>query len=87
MQKKVLEHFLKGKNIIYILKLYIIITIHNMLYLLFYRPVPTKLDYAVYNAVSTLLNPITYPNIYRWQHDMQLAMKRDLHRYQSLLYL
>uniref|UniRef100_V9IHF3 Uncharacterized protein n=1 Tax=Apis cerana TaxID=7461 RepID=V9IHF3_APICE len=50
-------------------------------------PVPTKLDYAVYNAVSTLLNPITYPNIYRWQHDMQLAMKRDLHRYQSLLYL
>ncbi|XP_061932275.1 ankyrin repeat and LEM domain-containing protein 2 isoform X1 [Apis cerana] len=43
-------------------------------------PVPTKLDYAVYNAVSTLLNPITYPNIYRWQHDMQLAMKRDLHR-------
>ncbi|XP_043801025.1 ankyrin repeat and LEM domain-containing protein 2 homolog isoform X2 [Apis laboriosa] len=43
-------------------------------------PVPTKLDYAVYNAVSTLLNSITYPNIYRWQHDMQLAMKRDLHR-------
>ncbi|XP_031772496.1 ankyrin repeat and LEM domain-containing protein 2 [Apis florea] len=43
-------------------------------------PVPTKLDYAVYNAVSTLLNSITYPNIYRWQHDMQLTMKRDLHR-------
>ncbi|CAD1470093.1 unnamed protein product, partial [Heterotrigona itama] len=42
-------------------------------------PVPTKLDHAVYNAVSTSLNSITYPNIYRWQHDMQLAMKRDLH--------
>lgn len=57
-----------------------------MLYL-FYRPVPTKLDYAVYNAVSTLLNSITYPNIYRWQHDMQLTMKRDLHRYQFLILL
>ncbi|XP_060830674.1 ankyrin repeat and LEM domain-containing protein 2 [Bombus pascuorum] len=46
-------------------------------------PVPTKLDHAVYNAVSTSLNSITYPNIYRWQHDMQLAMKRDLHRKNS----
>ncbi|XP_033351446.1 ankyrin repeat and LEM domain-containing protein 2 [Bombus vosnesenskii] len=47
-------------------------------------PVPTKLDHAVYNAVSTSLNSITYPNIYRWQHDMQLAMKRDLHRKNSI---
>ncbi|XP_043516766.1 ankyrin repeat and LEM domain-containing protein 2 isoform X1 [Frieseomelitta varia] len=47
-------------------------------------PVPTKLDHAVYNAVSTSLNSITYPNIYRWQHDMQLAMKRDLHRKNSM---
>ncbi|XP_071860212.1 ankyrin repeat and LEM domain-containing protein 2 isoform X1 [Bombus fervidus] len=50
-------------------------------------PVPTKLDHAVYNAVSTSLNSITYPNIYRWQHDMQLAMKRDLHRYRSFIFL
>ncbi|XP_033321054.1 ankyrin repeat and LEM domain-containing protein 2 isoform X1 [Megalopta genalis] len=38
---------------------------------------PTKLDYAVYYAVLSPINSTTYPNIYRWQQDMQLAMKRD----------
>lgn len=41
---------------------------------------PTKLDYAVYNAVPSIMSTV-YPNIYRWQHDMQLVMKRDLSRY------
>ncbi|XP_053995759.1 ankyrin repeat and LEM domain-containing protein 2 homolog [Hylaeus anthracinus] len=41
--------------------------------------VATKLDYAVYNAVPSVMST-TYPNIYRWQHDMQLVMKRDLSR-------
>ncbi|XP_076664175.1 ankyrin repeat and LEM domain-containing protein 2 [Andrena cerasifolii] len=40
--------------------------------------VPTKLDYAVHNAVSSFINCATYPNIYRWQHDMQLSMKRGI---------
>ncbi|XP_076767154.1 ankyrin repeat and LEM domain-containing protein 2 isoform X1 [Xylocopa sonorina] len=47
-------------------------------------PAPTKLDYAVYNAVSTSLNSTTYPNIYLWQHDMQLAMTCDLHRINNM---
>ncbi|XP_039313220.1 ankyrin repeat and LEM domain-containing protein 2 isoform X4 [Solenopsis invicta] len=38
---------------------------------------PTKLDYAVYNALSSAICPDAYPCIYRWRHDMQLAMKRD----------
>ncbi|XP_071645342.1 ankyrin repeat and LEM domain-containing protein 2 [Temnothorax longispinosus] len=38
---------------------------------------PTKLDYAVYNALSSVICPDTYPYIYRWRHDMQLAIKRD----------
>ncbi|CAK9809848.1 Ankyrin repeat and LEM domain-containing protein 2 [Anthophora quadrimaculata] len=42
--------------------------------------VPTQLDYAVYNAVSTSINSTIYPNIYHWQHNMQLAMQRDIHR-------
>ncbi|XP_076230807.1 ankyrin repeat and LEM domain-containing protein 2 isoform X1 [Calliopsis andreniformis] len=45
--------------------------------------VPTKLDYAVYNALSAI-NSITYPNIYRWQHDMQLIIKRDSNRTQNI---
>ncbi|CAL7945140.1 unnamed protein product [Xylocopa violacea] len=47
-------------------------------------PVPTKLDYAVYNAVSTSLNSTIYPNIYLWQHDMQLAMACDIHRINNM---
>lgn len=40
--------------------------------------VPTKVDYAVYNAVSSSsIDCNTYPNIYRWRHEMQLVMKRD----------
>ncbi|XP_034195040.2 ankyrin repeat and LEM domain-containing protein 2 [Osmia lignaria lignaria] len=46
--------------------------------------IPMKVDYAVYNAVSSSINPVTYPNIYRWQHDMQLVMKHDLHRTNNL---
>ncbi|XP_076302481.1 ankyrin repeat and LEM domain-containing protein 2 [Lasioglossum baleicum] len=41
---------------------------------------PTKVDYAVYYAVPSSIKSTTYPNIYRWQQDMQLAMKRDPHR-------
>ncbi|KAK2586506.1 hypothetical protein KPH14_011401 [Odynerus spinipes] len=38
---------------------------------------PTRIDYAVYNAVSPCIDRTTYPNIYRWRHEMQLAVKRD----------
>ncbi|XP_029174873.1 ankyrin repeat and LEM domain-containing protein 2-like [Nylanderia fulva] len=44
---------------------------------------PTKLDYAVYNAVLSTIDPDTYPYIYRWRHDMQLAMQRDPHRFNN----
>ncbi|XP_076628360.1 ankyrin repeat and LEM domain-containing protein 2 [Colletes latitarsis] len=40
---------------------------------------PTKQDYAVHNAVPSITST-AYPNIYRWQHNMQLVMKRDLPR-------
>ncbi|KZC10098.1 PREDICTED: ankyrin repeat and LEM domain-containing protein 2 [Dufourea novaeangliae] len=40
----------------------------------------TKLDYAVYYALPPSIKSVTYPNIYRWQHDMQLVMNRDLQR-------
>ncbi|KAG7203827.1 hypothetical protein KM043_013840 [Ampulex compressa] len=43
-------------------------------------PVPTKLDDAVYNAVPSSVSCTAYPNIYRWRHDVQLAMKRDSRR-------
>jgi len=46
-----------------------------------FRSSPTKLDYAVYNALSSVICPNTYPCIYLWRHDMQLAMKRDPYRY------
>ncbi|KAG5321554.1 ANKL2 protein, partial [Acromyrmex heyeri] len=42
---------------------------------------PTKLDYAVYTALSFTICPDTYPYIYHWRHDMQLAMKRDPYRF------
>ncbi|XP_011632418.1 ankyrin repeat and LEM domain-containing protein 2 isoform X3 [Pogonomyrmex barbatus] len=42
---------------------------------------PTKLDYAVYNALSSVICSETYPYIYRWRHDMRLAMNRDPYRY------
>ncbi|XP_036149311.1 ankyrin repeat and LEM domain-containing protein 2 isoform X2 [Monomorium pharaonis] len=38
---------------------------------------PSDSDYAVYNALSSVICPETYPCVYRWRHDMQLAMKRD----------
>ncbi|XP_011883163.1 PREDICTED: ankyrin repeat and LEM domain-containing protein 2 [Vollenhovia emeryi] len=44
---------------------------------------PTKLDYAVYNALSTAIGPDTYPHIYRWRHDMQLVMQRDPCRFNA----
>ncbi|KAI4489487.1 hypothetical protein M0802_011099 [Mischocyttarus mexicanus] len=40
--------------------------------------VPTKIDYAVYNAVSSSIDVNKYPNIYRWRHEMQLVMKREM---------
>ncbi|KAF7397844.1 hypothetical protein HZH68_009066 [Vespula germanica] len=43
--------------------------------------IPTRIDYAVYNAVSPSVDPDTYPNIYRWRHEMQLIMKRDRHSF------
>ncbi|KMQ97722.1 ankyrin repeat and lem domain-containing protein 2 [Lasius niger] len=45
---------------------------------------PTKLDHAVYNALSSMIYPDTYPYIYRWRHDMQLAMQRDPHRFTNM---
>ncbi|XP_012219724.1 ankyrin repeat and LEM domain-containing protein 2 [Linepithema humile] len=42
---------------------------------------PTKLDYAVYNALSTAISPDTYPHIYYWRHDMKLVIKRDPNRF------
>ncbi|KYN01665.1 PREDICTED: ankyrin repeat and LEM domain-containing protein 2 [Cyphomyrmex costatus] len=42
---------------------------------------PTKLDYAVYNALSSMICSDTYPYVYHWRHDMQLAMKRDPYRF------
>lgn len=47
----------------------------------FFRSSPTKLDHAVYNALSSTIYPDIYPYIYRWRHDMQLVIKRDPHRY------
>ncbi|XP_011699616.1 PREDICTED: uncharacterized protein LOC105456929, partial [Wasmannia auropunctata] len=44
---------------------------------------PTKLDYAVYNALSSAICPDTYPYIYRWRHDMQLALKHDPCRFNT----
>ncbi|KAL6268130.1 hypothetical protein P5V15_001221 [Pogonomyrmex californicus] len=44
---------------------------------------PTKLDYAVYNALSSVICSETYPYIYRWRHDMRLAMKRDPYRFNN----
>lgn len=44
---------------------------------------PTKADYAVYNAVSSSIDLNTHPNIYRWRHDMQLAMKRESSRFDN----
>ncbi|XP_014605344.1 PREDICTED: ankyrin repeat and LEM domain-containing protein 2 [Polistes canadensis] len=41
------------------------------------KDVPTRIDYAVYNAVSSPINVNKYPNIYRWRHEMQLVMKRE----------
>ncbi|EZA59055.1 Ankyrin repeat and LEM domain-containing protein [Ooceraea biroi] len=41
---------------------------------------PTRVDYAVYNALSSTICSYTFPNVYRWRHDMQLAMKRDPNR-------
>ncbi|XP_011632417.1 ankyrin repeat and LEM domain-containing protein 2 isoform X2 [Pogonomyrmex barbatus] len=44
---------------------------------------PTKLDYAVYNALSSVICSETYPYIYRWRHDMRLAMNRDPYRFNN----
>lgn len=45
---------------------------------------PTKLDHAVYNALLSTICPDRYPYIYRWRHDMQLAMKRDPYRFNNI---
>ncbi|KAL6425968.1 hypothetical protein ACFW04_008932 [Cataglyphis niger] len=45
---------------------------------------PTKLDHAVYNALSSTIYPDTYPYIYRWRHDMQLVIKRDPYRFNDM---
>ncbi|XP_015596881.1 ankyrin repeat and LEM domain-containing protein 2 isoform X2 [Cephus cinctus] len=42
---------------------------------------PTKLDYAVYNAISTDINQKIYPNIYRWLHEMKVIMDHDERRF------
>lgn len=46
-----------------------------------FRSSPTKVDNAVYNALSSTVCPDTYPYIYLWRHDMQLVLKRDPNRY------
>ncbi|XP_020300811.1 ankyrin repeat and LEM domain-containing protein 2 isoform X2 [Pseudomyrmex gracilis] len=45
---------------------------------------PTKEDYAVYNALSSVICPDVYPHVYRWRHNMQLIMKRDPNRFNDM---
>lgn len=47
-------------------------------------PAPTKVDHAVYNAVPTSVDSNGYPNIYLWQHEMQLAINCNLQRANSM---
>ncbi|KAL0111368.1 hypothetical protein PUN28_012929 [Cardiocondyla obscurior] len=42
---------------------------------------PTKVDYAVYNALPPAISADTYPCIYRWRHDMKLVKKRDPYKF------
>ncbi|XP_014475700.1 PREDICTED: ankyrin repeat and LEM domain-containing protein 2 isoform X2 [Dinoponera quadriceps] len=44
---------------------------------------PTKLDHAVYNALSSEISSRTFPYVYRWRHEMQLAIKRDPCRFNN----
>lgn len=44
----------------------------------------TKLDYDVYHAISSVdLSPNSYPNIYRWQHQLKLVMENEYSRYNT----
>ncbi|XP_068993058.1 ankyrin repeat and LEM domain-containing protein 2 isoform X2 [Neodiprion pinetum] len=44
----------------------------------FFRNTASKLDYAVYHAISDMdINPNLYPNIYRWRHQLQLIMENE----------
>ncbi|XP_066603400.1 ankyrin repeat and LEM domain-containing protein 2 [Prorops nasuta] len=45
---------------------------------------PTKVDYAVYNAVPLTIDYNIYPYVYRWRHEMRLLLKQDPNRFSRL---